>query len=63
VKPTFEDIPNSNDTRVVFQEFSYGGTYDLAVIRLDSARDTNRDDVSLPERVDAFDKDPNKRKR
>lgn len=30
-KPSFNEIPNTVDARAIFQNFAYGGTYDLSV--------------------------------
>lgn len=55
-KPTFVDIPNTQDARVIMSSFCFGGTYDLAVVRLDASGKLNRDEFEIPGRSTEDDK-------
>jgi hypothetical protein len=61
-KPSYSDIPNTQDARVIMDGFAYGGTYDLAVVRLDADKQNNRDGFEIPGRAIEDDKG-NRRKR
>lgn len=61
MKLNFEDVPNSTDSRNLFDKYAYGGTYDLAVVKFNVCRELNRDDINIPERAE--EKDPSKKKR
>lgn len=50
-KPTYEDIPNSQDTRTILGDVAYGGTYDFAAIRVSSGKDSNRCEFEIPARA------------
>ena len=69
-KLKYEDVPNTNDAKVLFEKYAFGGTYSLAVVKFGVATSTtkslyNRDDIHLPTpTVKVSDiNDPNKRKR
>ena len=51
LKPSFEDVPNSQDVCALAEDFCFGGLYNFAAVRLDAPRDLNRDVLPLPERA------------
>ncbi|CAN0544325.1 unnamed protein product, partial [Ectocarpus sp. 12 AP-2014] len=44
-KPSFRDISNSKDTRVVFGDFAYGGATVLSLVKLDAPPVANRMEI------------------
>ena len=69
-KLKYEDVLNTNDAKVLFEKYAFGGTYSLAVVKFGVATSTtkslyNRDDIHLPTpTVKVSDiNDHNKRKR
>ncbi len=36
-KPSYRDIPNTNDVKAAFNDLAYGGLYHLSVVNLDKA--------------------------
>lgn len=49
-KLTYEDIPNTQDAKVLLDEFAFGGTYNFAVVKIGAPKLTNRDAFEVPER-------------
>lgn len=49
-RPTYEDIANSQDVKIVVDEYAFGGCYDFAVISLNAPKAANRDAFEMPER-------------
>lgn len=46
----YEDIPNTQDTRLLLDEFAFGGTYNFALVKIGAPKLTNRDAFEVPER-------------
>lgn len=44
-KPSFRDVSNSKDTRIVFGDFAYGGTTVLSLVKLDAPPVANRMEI------------------
>lgn len=44
-KPSFRDISNSKDTRIVFGDFAYGGATVLSLVKLDAPPVANRMEI------------------
>lgn len=44
-KPSFRDISNSKDTRIVFGDFAYGGATVLSLVKLDAPAVANRMEI------------------
>ena len=49
-KPTYEDIPNTQDIKVILGPYAYGGLYEFAVVRLEAPKTSNRDTYEVPVR-------------
>jgi len=49
-KPPYEDIPCSQDIKVILGSFAYGGLYEFAVVRLEAPKPSTRDVYEVPVR-------------
>ena len=49
-RPTYEDVANSQDAKSIAPAFSFGGTYEFAVVRIDAPKEANRDAFAMPEK-------------
>ncbi|CAM9559816.1 unnamed protein product, partial [Phaeothamnion confervicola] len=47
-RPQCRDIPNSRDAKGVFNDFAYGGLYQLSMVRIDADEWANRTELALP---------------
>jgi hypothetical protein len=55
-KPSYADVANTQDARVILDGFAYGGTYGVSVVRLDAEKGNNRDEFEIPGRAIEDDK-------
>jgi hypothetical protein len=49
-KPTYEDIANSQDVKVLLDGYAFGGTGDFAIVKISAPKGANRDSFEIPER-------------
>lgn len=54
-KIVYEDVPNSQDSRILVGGYAFGGTYDFAVVKLSAPKEANRDVFMMPERAKSKD--------
>lgn len=59
-KPSFRDVSNSKDTRIVFGDYAYGGTTVLSLVKLDAPPVANRMEIGERERGGGIDRERGK---
>ena len=50
-KLAFEDVPNTQDARIMLEDYVLGGTYNFAVIKIGASKALNRNEFEVPERT------------
>ena len=43
-KLAFEDVPNTQDARIMLEDYVFGGTYNFAVIKIGASKALNRNE-------------------
>ena len=61
-KPSYEDVANSQDMILSINDYSFGGTYNFAMVKIGAPKSANRDSFEMPERS-LEDENGNRRKR
>lgn len=50
-KLAFEDVPNTQDARVMLEDYVFGGTYNFAAVKIGASKTLNRSEFEVPERT------------